>query len=80
MCKDDRGINLSALCEWKIRRHEVLLNFNTGLTDLPEEAKEGDLDLFEKKTAVTSTHVNLNVKVTVTALKNQWTSTTYSIR
>ncbi len=44
MCKDDRGINLSALCEWKIRRHEVLLNFNTGLTDLPEEAKEGDLE------------------------------------
>lgn len=44
MCKDDGEINLSALCEWKIWRHEVLLNFSTALTDLPEE--EGDLDVF----------------------------------
>jgi len=78
MCKVDRGINLSALCEWKIWRHEILLHFNTALTDLPEEAKEGDLDCglvwielggFEKKMAVTPpTHVNLCVKVTATAL------------
>lgn len=78
MCEDDRGINLSALCERKVWRHEILLNFSTALTDLPEEAKEGDLDLFgldrggfEQKTAVRSTHVNLNVKVTATALNNQ---------
>lgn len=75
MCEDDRGINLSALCERKVWRHEILLNFSTALTDLPEEAKEGDLDLFGLDWGASKrrrgSHQPKCVKVMATALNNQ---------